>query len=184
MRPVDVGDVADAPTDGGGIELAASDSEAASIADGESAEALSRRFLEHRLAKVDSQDASLGAYRFAQRAHEIACAAAHVDRLLAGHQAQDPHDDGQADAGIAGGAFDDDAAGVQLGDGAARYFMIGEDAEDGGNGAWIVQNSWGTGWGDAGRIKFAVNFNSATQPLGTCKMMYIPQTVVPGTSKA
>jgi len=59
-----------------------------------------------------------------------------------------------------------------------------DDAEDGGNGAWIVQNSWGTGWGDAGRIKFAVNFNSATQPLGTCKMMYIPQTVVPGTSKA
>jgi C1A family cysteine protease len=57
-------------------------------------------------------------------------------------------------------------------------------ALDGGKGAWIVQNSWGTGWGDAGRIKFAMAYDAALYPKGTCTMMYAPQTVVPGTAKA
>lgn len=48
------------------------------------------------------------------------------------------------------------------------------DADNGGRGAWIVQNSWGTAWGNAGRIKLAASYDSTVFPQGTCNMMFYP----------
>jgi len=58
--------------------------------------------------------------------------------------------------------------------------LIGyDDAEDSGKGAWIVQNQWGTDWGDGGRIKLAYNTSS---PGGVCQMFSWPLTIHPATS--
>ena len=58
--------------------------------------------------------------------------------------------------------------------------MVGYDeSDDGGNGAWIVQNSWGASWGAGGFAKLA--FDTSTT-YGTCKLFYRMQQVIPGTA--
>lgn len=57
-----------------------------------------------------------------------------------------------------------------------------DDAADGGNGAWILQNSWGSGWGDNGFMKLAMNYDAGVYTEGTCRMFYIPESVTAATA--